>query len=101
MRPVRYLRRAASVVVALASTMLGFLLFAPSASALVMPPPGMSPTGPSPRPAQTLVHSAVTGGFAGWEIALIAIGAAVVAATFAVYTDRARESHRKVRVSAA
>ena len=36
----------------------------------------------------------VTGGMAGWQITLIALGAALVAATAAVVLDRARAARR-------
>ena len=37
----------------------------------------------------------------GWQIALIAIGAALLAATVAVLVDRARAAHRKTITTAA
>jgi hypothetical protein len=37
----------------------------------------------------------------GWQIALIAIGAALLAATAAVLLDRARAAHRKTITAAA
>jgi hypothetical protein len=38
---------------------------------------------------------------AGWEIALIALAAALLTATVAVFVDRALGSNRKLRVRAA
>ena len=51
---------------------------------------------PLPGPAQvhTVVIHSVTGGMPGWQIALIALGAALAAATIAVLADRARTAHR-------
>jgi hypothetical protein len=40
------------------------------------------------------VHTIVTGGMPGWQITLIALAAALVAATAAVLLDRAQASHR-------
>jgi hypothetical protein len=37
----------------------------------------------------------------GWQIALIAIGAALLAATIAVLVDRRRAAHRKTITAAA
>jgi hypothetical protein len=37
----------------------------------------------------------------GWQIALIAIGAALLAATVAVLVDRAWTAHRKTNIAAA
>lgn len=45
---------------------------------------------PGPVP----VHTVVVGGMPGWQIALIAIGAALLAATIAVLLDRARTARR-------
>jgi hypothetical protein len=47
------------------------------------------------------VHSIVTGGMPGWQITLIAAGAALLAATVAVLVDRARAAHRKAITTAA
>jgi hypothetical protein len=40
------------------------------------------------------IHTVVAGGMPGWQIVLIAIAAAVVAATAAVFLDRARAARR-------
>ena len=42
------------------------------------------------------VHTIVTGGMPGWQIALIAIGAAILAAALAVTFDRAYTAHRQL-----
>jgi hypothetical protein len=47
------------------------------------------------------VHTVVTGGMPGWQITLIAIGAALLAATVAVLLDRARAARRKAITAAA
>jgi hypothetical protein len=96
------IRRSASALVAIAVSLLGFVLCAPSAFALVMRPAGGegSPTGSS-QPAPATVHNLVATGMAGWEIALIAIGAAIVAAVLAVFTERIRALRRRVALSAA
>ena len=50
-------------------------------------------TGPvEPVPATT--HLIIAGGMPGWQITLIAVGAALVAAIVAVVLDRARAAHR-------
>jgi len=101
MNHVRFIRRALSVIAAAGGSLLGFVLFAPSAFAMVMPPPGLSPSGVSSQSVPTAVHTVVAGGMAGWQTALIAVAAALLAATLAVFADRARGSHRKVSISAA
>jgi hypothetical protein len=42
----------------------------------------------------------VTGGLAGWQIAVIAVAAALITATLAVFADRACSANRTVSVSA-
>jgi hypothetical protein len=49
--------------------------------------------GTTPPPVE--VHTVVVGGTPGWQIALIAVVAALVAATAAVLADRARIARRK------
>ena len=46
-------------------------------------------------------HALVAGGMPGWQIALIAAGAALVAATLAVTIYRMRAARRRVTISAA
>ena len=46
-------------------------------------------------------HTVVVGGMPGWQIFLIALGAALFAATMAVLADRARNSRRKAIIPAA
>ena len=102
MNHVRFIRRAVSVTGAFGGAMLGFVLFAPSAFALVVRPIGdgqSSAVVPPTVPATS--HYVVQSGMAGWEIALIALAAALLTATVAVFTDRALGSNRKVRVRAA
>ncbi len=53
------------------------------------------------RPARTVIHTVVAGGMPGWQIALIAAGAALLSAAVAVFLDRARAAHRKAITAAA
>jgi hypothetical protein len=94
MNPIRRIRSIAGALAALACC-LGLAVAAPSAFAMTDPPFGVSGavTRPAPPPAQ--VHTVVVGGMAGWQIALIAVGAALVAATIAVLLDRARTARLK------
>jgi hypothetical protein len=52
-------------------------------------------------PGGVQVHTVVTGGMPGWQITLIAVGAALLAATVAVLADRARASRRRAATAAA
>ena len=81
------------ITAALAAAALGLLAWAaavPAASAGVVPccdDYGPVTTG-------TTVRVITTGGMPGWQIALIAVAAALVAAAGAVFLDRARASRR-------
>ena len=86
-----HFRRAAAVLGAFAASVLAVLSGATAALAARVPPPG-GPAGPVQLPTQ--VHTIVTGGMPGWQIALIAIGAALFAAALAVTLDRARTAHQ-------
>ena len=54
---------------------------------LLPPPPGYFKHWPLPHPARG--HASLTGGMPGWQIAVIALGAAILAAT-AIMLRRAR-----------
>jgi hypothetical protein len=89
-RPFRPVRRLAGTLAVLAATLLATATAAPGASALPVPPgDGGSATVPPP-----VVRTVVAGGMPGWQIALIAVAAAVVAAAVAVFLDRARAGRR-------
>jgi hypothetical protein len=108
MNHIHFVRRTASAVFVLCSSFLGLALFAPSAFALMIGfrsyASGQLPLGGAQpglaQPHQTVVHAVVAQGMAGWLITLIAVGAALLAATAAVFRDRARASHRSLAVPA-
>ena len=87
----RHLRRTAAVLGAFAASVLVVLTGASAAFAYEVPAPGGSV-----QPLQ--VHTIVTGGMPGWQIALIAIGAALFAAALAVIVDRTYAAHRHLTV---
>jgi hypothetical protein len=81
---VKHMRRTAIVIAGALTTVFTLMAAAPAAFAMrVIAPEGAS--GPTPS---TLVVTHA--GMAGWQIALIAIGAAVVAAALAAIALRAR-----------
>jgi hypothetical protein len=92
MNPLKRIRRFAAVLAGLAGALVAF--GATPAFAMHVPPPGVStsPVGTTP-PAE--VQTVVVGGMPGWQIALIAMVAALLAATAAVLADRARSARRK------
>jgi ABC-type Co2+ transport system permease subunit len=121
MNPIRPIRRVAGVLAGLACAWLGLAVAAPAAFA-VGPPPPVGPGGyiiPSAEPPirephpplppghfvgpvyKVPVPTVVAGGMPGWQIALIALGAALAAATAAVLLDRARAARRKTITAAA
>jgi hypothetical protein len=81
------LRRVAAALVAVTCTLLASAAVMPAAWAVNEIPPG----GPAHAPA---VGAVTAGGMPGWQIALIAVGAAVVAAIVAVLLDRAWAARR-------
>ena len=111
MNPIRHLRRMAGVLAGLASAWLGLALAAPAAFAVAHPTPGPAgyvtpgaPGFPVPQPGPPLpvqVHTVVVGGMPGWQITLIAMGAALFAATAAVLADRTWATRHKPATVAA
>jgi hypothetical protein len=112
------IRRLASVVTGLAAALAAAVLGAPAAFAQQYPPPlpGVTarpvpagftqpyphpPAGPLSRFEPVAHHfNGVTGGTAGWQIALIALGAAIVGAGLAVLVQRARATRRHLPATA-
>jgi hypothetical protein len=89
------IHRCLGVVAALGGTLLTLAVAAPAALATI-PDPGGGP-GPGTLPASVTV---VTGGMPGWQIVLIAAGAALAAAVAAVLADRAWAARRSVTARA-
>jgi hypothetical protein len=95
------IRRLTAALAGLAGALLVYAAAAPAALAQPFPPraPGWDKHPPPPQPAG--IHTVVAGGMPGWQIVLIAIGAALLAATVAVLVDRARAARRKTNIAAA
>jgi hypothetical protein len=88
------IQRCLAVLAGLGGALLTITASAPAA--LAVPPP---PVPESPVP--VTIHTVVSGGMSGWQITLIAVGAALLAATVTVLADRARASRRKAITAAA
>jgi hypothetical protein len=113
MNPIQCLRRSAGVLAGLAAALVAF---GATPAFATMPPPEPAPAHhpalspwqlvggypvPGGVPVHPTVHTVVTGGMPGWQITLIAVAAALLAATVAVLADRARAGRRKAAVVAA
>jgi len=104
MNPIRHIRRITAVLGGLAAALLA--CGATPAFARVMPPPGgFAPSAPVPAQIPALVrpvtHTVVVSGMPGWQIALIAVGAALLTAVLAVLAGRALAARRRTVATAA
>jgi hypothetical protein len=86
------IRRFAFCLVAVLAAAAASAVAAPAAFATIAPP-GPADATTSHSPAST-VHTVVDGGMPGWQIALIAAAAAVLAAALAVLADRMFRARR-------
>jgi hypothetical protein len=100
---MNHIRRTAAALTALAATLLATAAAAPAAFAMQVPPPGELGGHPVKHAPMAPAHTQtiVTGGMPGWQIALIVVGAALLAATVAVVLDRARAARRNTITAAA
>jgi hypothetical protein len=87
----RRLRPLGAVLAAVTCGLLASSAIVPAAFAMIPPPGSAAPIAPVPA---TTVRVVNAGGMAGWQITLIALGAALVAAAAAVLLDRARVARR-------
>ena len=92
---MKNIRRYAVILTGLFGTLV---VFGAAPAFAMIPGPGGSPAGPvgpaSPAIPPAVVHTVVVGGTPGWQIALIAIGSALVAAAAAILADRPRTRRR-------
>jgi hypothetical protein len=94
-------RRSAAALAAITCSVLVSAGFIPAAWASTgmnpLPPGG----GPAPAVPVPVVRVVTSDGMAGWQITLIAVGAALIAATMAIMLDRARAARRAARATTA
>ena len=111
MNPIRQIRRIAGVLAG-ACALLAFAAASPAMAARIPVPalwvgvpepyPGANlPPAPVPPQIHAVTRTVVAGGMPGWQITLIAVGAALLAAVVAVLADRARAARRHVIATAA
>ena len=85
-------RRLAAALAAVTCALLASAVVpAASAATLTPAPPDPAPLAPVPAPAVPVVTA---GGMPGWQITLIALGAALVTAIAAVFLDRVLAARR-------
>ena len=97
MKGIHHIRRLVGVLTGLAAALAAAVVGAPAAFAATgtYPPPEPPVShGPAAPPVLTHTHAAVTGGMAGWQIVLIAVGAAILGAAVAVLVNRALAARR-------
>jgi hypothetical protein len=82
---MKHIRRYVAILTGLFGTITLFGVGAPAAFAEPLPPGG----GGGPADVVNVTRTVVVGGMPGWQIALIAIGAALLAAAAAISADRA------------
>ncbi|HEX4255921.1 MAG TPA: hypothetical protein VH089_12570 [Streptosporangiaceae bacterium] len=95
MKLINYWRRIAIVLTGLGvglAGLAGLTMMAGAASAAT----DMFPAADSSGGTASVAPTVVAGGTPGWQIALIAVGAALAAAVIAVLVDRARHSRLRL-----
>jgi hypothetical protein len=83
-----HLRRLVAVLGAVTGALLSFAAVPAAFAAQIPVPAGGGAYGPVPGGAAAFTRVITTGGMPSWQIALIALGAALVAAAAAVSLDR-------------
>ena len=108
MTRIRHIRRLAAVLAGLAGALLAFAGAASATLARPAPPlsPGWNKNPPLPpshwdEPVNIPVRTVMIGGMPGWQITLIAAGAALLAAIAAVVVYRAWPARRSPVTAAA
>jgi hypothetical protein len=100
MNAIRHVRHLAGVLAGLAGVLLAFAA-TPAFASVPHPDPGGAGGDPAPVfPAPARITLVTGGGMPGWQIALIAIGAALLGAAVAVLLGRARAARRNAVTAA-
>jgi hypothetical protein len=93
-------RRLAAVLAAIACGLLASAATVPAAFAGIIPVPGPGGGyGPATPVAPATVRVVAVGGMTGWQITLIAVGAALVGAAVTLLLVRARTAYRATLVT--
>jgi hypothetical protein len=96
MNRIHHIRRLVTALAGLVVALVAAVAGGTAAFASVDPTPGplYARFGPIDPAVPAHAPAAVTGGMASWQIALIAVGAAILGAIVAVLLDRARTARR-------
>lgn len=92
---IHHLRRALAVLAGLAAALVAAVAGPATAFAVNYPLPANRGARGSTYAPPPVVHTVIVGGMPGWQIALIAVGAGLLAATAALLFARARTGQRK------
>jgi hypothetical protein len=93
---IKHLHRFGAVLAGLGFAMAAFAGAAQASTAMIPVPPGGGASGGGVSDPSPIVRTVVVGGMPGWQIAVIAIAAALVAASAAVFGERARSARRRL-----
>jgi hypothetical protein len=94
-----WLRRITAALAGVTGGVLAWAAAVPAASASIIPVPGDGPYGLVPAAQPGPIRLIAAGGMPGWQITLIAVAAALAAATVAVFLDRTRTSRRAASIT--
>ena len=90
MNRINHINHVLGMLGGLACALLAFVATGPAAFAMRVPPSGGTARVTPPAP----VHVVTVGGMPGWQISLIALGAALLTAAAVILLDRARAARR-------
>ena len=101
MTTIDRIRRLIGILAASAGALLALAAASPALAATARVPVYGPPAGLAPGQVPAQVHTVIVAGMPGWQIALIALAAALAAATVAVVLDRARAARRAASATTA
>ncbi len=94
MNTTRRIHHLIGILAAAACALLAFAAASPALAQTISVPHYGPPPSVAPAQVPAPVHTVIAAGMPGWQITLIALAAALGAATVAVVLDRTRASHR-------
>jgi hypothetical protein len=101
MNTTRRIHHLIGILAAGACALLAFAAASPALAQTISVPHYGPPASVVPAQVPAQVHTVIAGGMPGWQITLIAAGAALLAAATAVLLDRARATRRHITATTA